>query len=341
MLAATLSGCGPDKPSDSARVASPESEEQAALESFHHVTVGVADLDVALSLWVDQFGFEVVAQRDGADEGLAQLWSLQPTDISRQALVATPSRRLGMLHLVEFVDPDPPVRAGAAVYDSVPKNLDVHVKDLPSRFAELKAAGQKFSTEEYTEAEQSIGGTFREGHLKGHDAINVVLVEELGVQPWAELPYTDQGYSGVGPLNTVVDDIAAETAFYIEILGVPLQSEAILGGPDIERMIGLPPGTTLGLNVLGGAEAFGSLIIVDYDGVEGTDLYPKAKPKSLGTLHIAYRVADLAPLRSRLADAGVNVTDHGRVSTVFGDGNAISFHSPAGLRIEIHEQRDT
>ena len=48
---------------------------------------------------------------------------------------------------------------------------------------------------------------------------------------------------------------------------------------------------------------------------------------------------DLAPVRERLANAGIPVTDYGTVSTLFGSGEAIAFASPAGLRIEVH-QRD-
>ncbi|MEE8306157.1 MAG: VOC family protein [Gammaproteobacteria bacterium] len=305
------------------------------LEAFQHVTVGVADLDVALALWVERFGFEIAAQRQGPDAELARLWSLVPGDISRQALVRTPGQTRGMLHLVEFIDPTPPVRSGAQSFDSVPKNLDVHVVDLPARFDELTAAGYVFSTAKFTEADQSIGGRFREGHLKGHDDVNIVLVEELGVQPWEVLPYTPAGYVGVGPLITVVPDWVRETAFFVDVLGLQLQSEAVVSGPEIERMIGLPPGTGLATAVLGGAEAFGSMMMVDYEGVEGADLYPKAKPKALGVLHITFRTKNLAPLRGRLAAAGRQVVDYGAVNTLFGAGELIAFSSPSGLRIEV------
>ena len=73
--------------------------------------------------------------------------------------------------------------------------------------------------------------------------------------------------------------------------------------------------------------------------MEGTNRYPRAKPKALGTLHVSYLLNDVRPLRARLDAADIEVTDYGAVSTLFGAGEAIAFGSPAGMRIEAH-QRD-
>jgi catechol 2,3-dioxygenase-like lactoylglutathione lyase family enzyme len=307
------------------------------LGSFQHVTVGVADLDVALALWVEQFGFQVVARSEGPDGGLAQLWSLQPQDISRQAMVRTPGQDYGMVHFVEFVDPDPPVRAGAEVYDMVPKNLDISVRDLPARFAEMVAAGQVFRTETYKEASSGSGGRFREGQMKGHDDTNIVLLEVVGGGLPEEL-YTPQGYAGVTALIGIVPDAPAEKRFYAEALGLTLKSESLLTGPEIEAMIGLPPGSGLDVSMMGGDQTLGVMEIIEYQGVRGTNRYPQAKPKALGTLHITYMTGNLAAVKARLAAAGVPATEYGNVSTLFGSGEAIAVTTPAGMRIEIHER---
>ena len=305
------------------------------MASWQHVTVGVADLDAALSLWADKLGFEILAQRDGPDTGLAELWSISAEDISRQAIVRTPGENHGMLHLVQFVDPDPPVRAGAEVFDLLPKNLDIHAHDLPTRFEELKASGEVFRNDSPSEVTTADGTTFREIHMKGHDETNIVMVEVIG----EDLPYTSKGFAGLGPVITIVPSAAAEKAFYVNMLGLEILSDNILKGPEIERMVGLPTGAYLDVSVLGHEhEHFGRIEIVDYQGVEGTNRYPLAKPKSLGTLHVSYMLADLTPLRSRLEEAGIPVTEYGAVTTLFGSGEAIAFASPAGLRIEAHQR---
>ncbi len=51
-----------------------------------------------------------------------------------------------------------------------------------------------------------------------------------------------------------------------------------------------------------------------------------------------YIVQDLGPLRVRLSAAGTAFNDHGAVDTIFGSGRSISFDTPAGLRVEVHER---
>ena len=168
--------------------------------SWTHVTVGVADLDNALPLWTEEFGFDIRTQRDGPDEGLAKLWGLGSGDaITRQAVVGTPGVAHGLVHLVQFANPGEPVRAGAEVFDLLPKNLDIHVKDLPANFARMKADGRPFRSDNYSEVTAAGGTTFREIHMRGHDETNIVFVEVIG----EHLPYSPTGFAGVGPIITI------------------------------------------------------------------------------------------------------------------------------------------
>jgi catechol 2,3-dioxygenase-like lactoylglutathione lyase family enzyme len=299
------------------------------------VTVGVASLDEASRLWVDEFGFNVVSQSDGPDAELARLWNLQPGDIARQALLRTNDSPYGMIHFVEFNDPDDPVRKGAQVFDRVPKNLDIYVQDLPGKVADLRERGRQFRTENHSEVTAPDGTAFREIHMPSHDDINIVLLEVVG----KDKPFSDAGYAGVGPLIFIVPDAGEEKAFFEALFLLDKLNDNILEGPEIERMVGLPPGAALDVSIWGReGQDLGGIEIIEYRGVSGTDLYPRARPKALGILHINYVVADATALRERLAKRGVEVTDHGRVSSLLAAGDVFSFTSPAGLRIEIVEQ---
>ncbi len=318
----------------------PNEQEQAAQEwnmaAWHHVTVGVADLDAALGLWVDLLGFEVRARRVGADAGLASLWNIAAGDIENQALIATPGTQTGLIHLVQFNNPDPPVREGAEVFDLVPKNLDIYAKDLPARIEELCNAGMTFRTDTYSDVTAPNGTRFLEIHMYGHDATNIVLLETVGNE---EPHYTSKGFAGVGPLISIVPDAVEEQDFYVQVLGLDELSKNLLVGPDIEKMIGLRPGSGLDVRILGqGEERFGLTEIVNYQGVEGTDRYPLAKPKALGTLHVSYVLDDLAPLMARLSASKIAFAEHEAADTLFGDSPSISFDSSAGLRIEAHQR---
>jgi hypothetical protein len=113
-----------------------------------------------------------------------------------------------------------------------------------------------------------------------------------------------------------------------------------LAGPVIEKMVGLPAGAALVLKVYGDpAEPLGRVEVIEYERTSGNNLFARARPPALGTLHVTYQVADLPPLLERLEDTGIAVTDHGNRLLLYGSGQVVSFHSPAGFRIEVQERR--
>jgi len=301
--------------------------------AFTAITVGVADLNVALELWVDHFGMNIVSSREGSDPELERVWGLEPGDVSRQALLRTNSSPTGMIHFVEFNNPDEPVRKGAENFDLTPKNLDLYVKDLPAMIEELRASGAVFRTDTYSEFTSVEGIIFREIQMPSHDNINVVLLEIVG----EEHNYSDKGVAAIGPFVFIVPDVEVESAFFQSLFLLDKLNENIFSGPEIEKIVGLPKGTALKI-LIWGREGFemGELEIIEYQGVEGNNLYPRAKPKALGVLHIGYVVPDASLLKERLKTQNVPFTSYGETSTMIGEGEMISFMSPAGMRIEVY-----
>jgi catechol 2,3-dioxygenase-like lactoylglutathione lyase family enzyme len=308
-----------------------------AHNALAQLVVGVRDLAQALPLWVDTFGFAIVAQRTGPDAGLAALWDLDPARITAQALLGTPGWHVGRLHLVEFADPLPPVRAGAAPIDLVPKNIDLVCDDITRRFAELTRAGYQFrSTPVRYEAEED-GETLEvfEALLPAHDGLNVVILQLVG----RSFPFTPQGFAGFSSFVPVVADAAAETQFYQEVLGLPLNFIHRLDGPHIERMIGLPPGGAVEMRMLGSRTLHaGRLEMASYHGVRGENRYPQAKPPALGTLHAVLLTDSLAAIARRAELANVPVRRHGVIETLFAAGPVLTVYTPAGMRLDIHER---
>jgi catechol 2,3-dioxygenase-like lactoylglutathione lyase family enzyme len=303
--------------------------------AFSHATVGVADIDSAIAFWVRLFGMEVRARRDGPDAQLALLWGLNAGDITRQALVRTPGARAGWLHFVEFARPDPPVRLNAQVGDLLPKNLDVYTDDMAARFEQLKAQDVPFRSDPITSPGPD-GMVFKEVHMSGHDETNIVLLEVNG--KGYQTRYSPRGFAGIGPLVTIVRDIAAEEAFYKGVLGLETTLALKLGGPGMENMIGLPPGASLNLRVYGDpTEPLGRIEAIEYEKTQGANLYGRAKAPALGTLHVTYRVPELAPLREKLRRSGTETTDYGPLELLYGIGEVIAFQSPSGFRIEVQE----
>jgi catechol 2,3-dioxygenase-like lactoylglutathione lyase family enzyme len=310
---------------------------KSGLGAFAHVTIGVASLNEALRFWQDNFGFGIRILREGADSALGSLWGIDPEGISRQAILATPTgvRRwatAGAMHLVEFRNPLPAIREGATAFDLLPKNLDLYTTDMPTRYTQLEAAGHRFRTRW---AEMPAGEhLFREVQMPAHDAINVVLIEAIG--PGYDTPLSPAGYAGIGPLVTIVPGIEAETVFWRDVLGMTTTLELELAGPVIERTVGLPQGAALRLCVFGDLdEPLGRIEIIEYQQVRGRNLYPRARPPATGILHVNHQVPDLGPLRTRLEAAKIAFREHGVLNCLYGSGPILSFHSPAGFKVEV------
>lgn len=333
MTAALVSACQDGPPTSASGAAEDKALPPPALGAFSYVTVGTTDLDNALQTWRDRFGMVVVAAREGSDPALAELWDLAPADISRQALLRTPGLQTGGLHLVEFATPGEPVREGAEVFDRLPKNLDVYAKDLPARYEELRAAGIEFRAP-WTEMPAPGGLVFREVQTSGHDVTNIVLLEILDT----DYVHSPAGYAGIGPLILVAGDAETETAFYQDVLGLTMIMQDLLGGPEIERMVGLPEGAGIDFRVLGAeADPMGRIEVIEYQRTGGRDLFDRAVPPATGTLHAGWRVASLAPLRQRLDARGIDYREFGPLDTIHGTGPILVFRTPAGFRIEVQE----
>lgn len=312
------------------------SEPLVSHNAIAHLVIGVRDLTQALTLWVQTLGFEIVVQRSGPDAELAALWDLAPARITAQALLGTPGWEVGRLHLVEFAEPLPPVRAGAKPIDLVPKNIDLVCDGMQRRYAELTEAGYQFrSTPARYEAEEhgEVLEIF-EALMSAHDNVNAVVLELVG----RRFPFTPQGYAGFTSFVPVVPDAEMETQFYQDVLGLPLHFVHRLDGPHIERMIGLPPGGAVEMRMLGSLEVHaGRLEMACYHGVRGEDRYPLAKPPALGTLHAVFFSKALAEIARRAELAGLPLQWHEHIETIFSAGPVLTLHTPAGLRLDIHQ----
>ncbi len=305
-----------------------------AWRGFHRVIVGVADLDVALDLWHDQFGLELLARFNDGDVGLDALWQLDDNRVTAQALLRTPGQSGGAIHLVQFQTAPETVRDGAEPFDSCPKNLDVHVRRINDHAAALRRAGYEFRTDEAIRSTAPDGTVFSEIHMPTHDDINVVLMELES----DDIAFTPQGYAAVSPLISVVEDAEKEQAFYRDVLGLTCESDNILEGAEIEKMIGLPQGCSLDVSIWGAPDVnFGQLEIVSYRGAEGNDLYARTAPPARGILRIALRTAKLDDWRAHFNKHGVAAQSFEDITLRVANSDVLVVSTPGGLVIELHQ----
>ena len=306
------------------------------IRSIDSIVVGVQNIDEATELWVDQFGLDVVSEREGSDTDLSRLWQLKDDEVIKQALLATPKIDVGKIHLVQFKNPSTAVRQNANATDLGPKNLDVTCLDLPSKYDELIKMGYQFRSEYVGYQIESIGADVLEVQMPGHDHTNIIFVEQLG----EKIQLSEKGYGGITSLVTIVSELDEETDFFIDIFSLKQALSEDLFGEHVEKMIGLPKGGGLRLNLLEGDEVdrYGRVELVAYIGAEKQDnLYEIANPPALGTLHCVFRVEDIDSIKNKLKNRLVHYEEHGLLDLIYGRGEVISFRSPAGLRIEVQQ----
>ncbi len=338
LAGAWLAGCVSDVEPTAAARARDLSRAEAALPaptmavhplSYAYVVVSVADMDQALGLWVDRFGMEVVTRRDGRDAALAAVWGLGADDVIDQALLRTPGMRHGGLHLVRFRLPGRAVREDAAPTDLVPKSVDIAVRDIEARHAELSAAGYRFRSPVNRLVTDSGIEVF-ETHMLGPDGLNLVLLE----QPAHPEPVSPKGYGVAPQIVVIAPDNLRESSFWQSLLGLEQVSHSRFGGPAIEKTVGLPPGAQLDIRIMGDSRIdYGRIEIVQYEGVAGRDLYPRAKPPARGILSVTFFVPELDSIVARGASLGVR--DLGRFDGVYGTGRIATATAPAGFRVDL------
>jgi catechol 2,3-dioxygenase-like lactoylglutathione lyase family enzyme len=269
-------------------------------KAYAYAVISVADMEQALALWSSRFGMQVIVRREG---------------------------RL----------PGPAVREGAAATDLVPKSVDIAVRDLPARHAELAAVGYRFRSP--IGRFETDGVVVDEVHLPGPDGVNLVFLEQQGKPE----PVSPEGYGVAPQIVAISPDNLREKAFLEQVLGLEETSYHRFAGPEVERTIGLPAGAGLDIRIFGDpAYAYGRLEIVQYEGVMGADLYPRARPPARGLLSVTFFVPDVAAVLARAAAAASATTasfaapvDHGVRRTIFGEARIATLTSPAGLRIDL------
>ena len=305
------------------------------VDAIAHVTVGVADLQSVFDLWIDRFGFEIVARRTGPDPDLGRLWGIPADSFAEQVLIRTPGAAAGWLLFVQFTDPDPPVRNGAAATDLGPKNLDVNCHDMPLRFTQLQALGYTFRSDI---VEYRVGDIHaREVQMPGHDDTNIVLIETLS--DGFEIEFSPTGYGGVTSFVVVVPDTRVEAAFYREIFGFDEIMYHRLTGSAIEKAIGLPEGTALEMRLMGReAHIFGRMELIAYEALKGKDRFLLARPPALGTLQCGFAVESVRKILERAQAAGLVYSEVRDLDTIYGAGHMGILSSPAGLRIEVYQR---
>lgn len=304
-------------------------------KQFYSLITGVKSLTAALEFWHETLGFLILEQSEGPDEDLSSMLGISSDNISAQALLAVNHQQdSSLLHLVEFKHADDAVRNGASPTDLCPKNIDLYSKDLDHHYATLEKAGHPFRAPwQLLEVDDPSGlSKVKEGQMPGHDSTNIGFMELVNMP----LPFTANGFSGMGPLVTVNSDADLEQDFYIKYLGLEVCMTHQFSGPEIEKIVGLPPGKALDMRLLGDPNSwFGRVELIQYQGMTGKDLYKKAHAPATGALHLVYKTEDFSRSLADLT-AYDDTTEVLTLDTSYYKGRILPVTTPAGFKLFIN-----
>lgn len=261
------------------------------------IVITTQDYFSALTFWHDTIGYELLHQQSTTDSALLNLWQADTSQINRRALLGLPHSHTS-IHLVEIVKPDLPLKAHAGNLDALPKTLNLLVRDLPAVWSRLKAAGVTMNTD-WVEYEQD-GRRYRDAHITGPDLTGIGLLEVLD----EEYQVNPQGIGEPASFTFTVEDIVSEANFY-KNLGGKLVLDAQFSGAAIEKLVGLPQGGSLHMQLFGPASSHSRVELVSY-GIPMTSHYDRAGIPHTGAIFAHLAVKNLHQI-SNIQCATVNV----------------------------------
>ena len=135
-------------------------------------------------------------------------------------------------------------------------------------------------------------------------------------------------------VGIVVDDLAAATAFFVE-LGLELQGEASVEGGWVDRIVGLE-GVRSELAMLATPDGHGKIELAKFHAPSGPDGDPHAPANTPGLRHVLFAVDDIDDVVSRLQARGAELV--GEVERYEDKYRLCYIRGPEGIIVELAEK---
>jgi catechol 2,3-dioxygenase-like lactoylglutathione lyase family enzyme len=135
-------------------------------------------------------------------------------------------------------------------------------------------------------------------------------------------------------IGVVVDDLAAATAFFIE-LGLELKGEAQIEGGWVDRVVGLE-GIRSEIAMMVTPDGNGRLELTKFHAPLGSDGDRDAPPNALGLRHVSFAVDGLDDILARLQARGTELV--GEVERYRDVYRLCYVRGPEGIIVELAER---
>jgi catechol 2,3-dioxygenase-like lactoylglutathione lyase family enzyme len=137
-------------------------------------------------------------------------------------------------------------------------------------------------------------------------------------------------------IGIVVDDLAAAVAFFLE-LGLELEGEAPVGGPAVDRLVGLD-GVRCDLAMLRTPDGHGRVELMKFHTPAATTVEPNAPVNALGIRRIMFAVDDVEDVLARLRTRGGELM--GELGQYENSYRLCYVRGPEGIIIALAERLD-
>ena len=134
-------------------------------------------------------------------------------------------------------------------------------------------------------------------------------------------------------VGVVVDDLAAATAFFVE-LGLELQGEASVEGGWVDRVVGLE-GVRAEIAMLETPDGHGRIELAKFHAPTGRDGDRQAPANALGIRHVAFSVDDIDAVVAGLRARGTELV--GEVQRYKDIYRLCYVRGPEGIIVELAE----
>ncbi len=226
--------------------------ENPVFDGVDPVTLCTPDAAQAIALYRDGLGFQVVSESVWPAQPWRQVWKLPPGPDLQVVELGKPRAHGGGIRIVS-VPELPVVHGGRLPNQPGPYAWDFYVRDMQVCVQRIKDLGWAFRSEpqKYPLFGQDFDVT--EVMLEGPQGLLHALVEYIPGQHRCVLGIDDsEETSEMIALVVVVDSIDAPRAAMIEGLGADIAMDETFAGPEVERLLDLPPGSAFQMVLMRG-----------------------------------------------------------------------------------------
>lgn len=304
------------------------------------VTLGVSDIDRALSFYRDALGYRLQARGDISPQ-LAPLWRFDPAMSGRWAVIAADDSGLGRIRLVQFDAPGQRLWNAQNLYNgSGYYALNFRCRDALATMQAVTAAGGSSAHEpSYWEVSEQVA--VRDSINDDPDGIRLdVFSYERGGELRGAL---DTEVSVVQTIAIATRDVPRSVAFY-QALGFETLFDRVLDFPELQALLGTDrPVKIHNVNLIkdghivpGRVEMFAYL---EMEHMPDAPLRDAAVPPNIGILSASLHSADLERELAAVIALGATLiarrqvelpgVGHCDVASVFGpDGEQLELYQP-------------